>query len=622
LSGAFQLDDVSSLKGLALIEDAQTAGDYILAGSNGPLGRPLAMLSFALQADEFAGGAGAFLKANVLIHLLNAVLLAWCLYQLAITQVAEREQAILIAVSAASVWVLLPLLATASLLVVQRMTTLSALFSLAGLGAYLTMRRNIDQKPRTALIAMTTVLAFSTLLAAFTKESGLLLPVFVLILEATLLVRPQSIAPRLWRTWIFVILGLPGIAILLYLASRSAYPEWMQVRRDFDGWERLLTESQILWLYIKHAVIGLPGQLGIFQTEFPIARSLLELKTLIAVLAWSGLAITALVWRRSRTLFAFAVLWFLGGHVLESTVLPLELYFEHRNYLPIIGPIFALCVYLIGRQGRVRQAGLAAIFLFLLVNAYFLYVFASLWGESSLASRYWALRYPDSVRAVTSLATYQLVEEGPQRTIETIQRFAVEHPEHAYLRVQELNLTCLFAEEVSLVPIVNGLEHSLSNVAFTYSAGTMLSQLFTTSTQGRCEIEPNTVLRLATALQQNHRYINDPYYSQFHYKLLAGISRHQGDHETSLAHLQTAISYWPTSELNMMMVTALAGAGDLKGADTFINNAMLDKPANPLKAISWQRDLEGLRAYIRELEKHTLQDQTEEIPQGTETDTE
>jgi len=70
------------------------------------------------------------------------------------------------------------------------------------------------------------------------------------------------------------------------------------------------------------------------------------------------------------------------------------------------------------------------------------------------------------------------------------------------------------------------------------------------------------------------------------------------------------------------MVTALAGAGDFKGADDFINNAMLEKPVNPLKAISWQRNLEGLRAYILELEKQILRDQAEEITQGTETDTE
>ena len=621
-SGDFQLDDIAHLAPLTQVEDAQSLADYVLEGSNSPLGRPLAMLTFGLQANEIDAGADAFLRVNVLIHLLNAMLLAWCLYQLAMMQGLASQKAILVATSAASLWLLLPLNATASLLVVQRMTTLSAMFTLVGLGGYLAIRNNIAMQPRNAIIAMTAVLVLSTLLAALSKESGMLLPTFVLVLESTLLRRPDRIAQRHWRFWKAIVLVLPSVAILLYLASRASYPEWMQERRDFNGWQRLLTESEILWLYLKRAAIGLPGQLGIFQSEFPIARSVLEVKALIAASAWLILATAAIVWRRSRPLFAFAVLWFLAGHLVESTVLPLELYFEHRNYLPIIGPIFALCALLVSRTNTVARAAIVVIPTVLIMNAYFLYVFASMWGEASPAARYWALRYPDSVRAATSLGRYQLTEEGPQRTIETLRRFASEYPEHAYLRIPELNLICQYAPDAQLAPLITDIEHALANAAFTYTAGSMLSQLFSTSIQGRCEIGPDSVKRLAAALQKNDRYANDPYYSQFHHKLLAGIARYQGDHANALAHLRTAISYWHTPELNMMMVTALAGAGDFQGAGDFINNAMLDKPLNPLKALKWQRGLNELRAYVQELEKQTRQDQAEEVNNSTETDEE
>ena len=142
LSGAFQLDDAANLAGLAYVEDTQTLLDFVLAGSNGPLGRPLAMLSFGLQAGDFESGPRAFMRTNVLIHIVNAALLLWFCYRLALARTVERNRAMLIGASAASLWVLLPLLATASLLVVQRMTTLSALFVLAGLGAYLVVLRH------------------------------------------------------------------------------------------------------------------------------------------------------------------------------------------------------------------------------------------------------------------------------------------------------------------------------------------------------------------------------------------------------------------------------------------------------------------------------------------------
>ena len=171
--------------------------------------------------------------------------------------------------------------------------------------------------------------------------------------------------------------------------------------------------------------------------------------------------------------------------------------------------------------------------------------------------------------------------------------------------------------------IVAELERGLPGSTFTYTAGTMLSQLFSTTTAVDCgQITPTTVKRLAVRLQQNVRYVDDPFYNQFHHKLLAGIARFHGDQEATIANLEKAISHWPTSELNMMMVTTLAGAGDFSGADNYINNAMLKKPMNPLKALAWQRDLDGLRAYTRELEEYMLRDQADEAAQGLETDVE
>ena len=194
--GAFLLDDRSNLNGLAWVDDAASAWDFILSGTAGPSGRPLALATFALQADSYAEGAGAFVRVNILIHLFNAVLLAGCLYLLSLTRAIERQRALAIATIAASFWVLLPLLATASLLVVQRMATLSATLVLLGLGGYLLARRRLDTAPVPALAGMTASLAAGALLAALAKESGLLLPVFVLVIEITLLQAPVSPGSR------------------------------------------------------------------------------------------------------------------------------------------------------------------------------------------------------------------------------------------------------------------------------------------------------------------------------------------------------------------------------------------------------------------------------------------
>jgi hypothetical protein len=111
------------------------------------------------------------------------------------------------------------------------------------------------------------------------------------------------------------------------------------------------------------------------------------------------------------------------------------------------------------------------------------------------------------------------------------------------------------------------------------------------------------VSSLATLLRNNPRYIGDPVYNQFSEKLQAGIARYEGDYEKTLAHLRAAIAYGPTSELSMMMVTTLGGAGEFDAAREFIDDVRAAAPWNPLKAAIWHRNLDELFVYVNELEK-------------------
>jgi hypothetical protein len=233
---------------------------------------------------------------------------------------------------------------------------------------------------------MSVSLVIATGLAALCKESGLLLPVLVLVVESTLLERPDAINVRHWRVWKGLFLGLPLLVILVYLASRLPYSESLVQRRNFNAWERLLTEAKILWIYVYKAVLGMPAKLGIYQQPPEVLRNPFGAAALMSWLSWLALLIAAISWRRRFPLAAFAVLWFFAGHLIESTVVPLELYFEHRNYLPIIGPVFAISSALLLGSSVLRRAAVILVPTYLLLSAYFLHGFASLLGEPSLAA--------------------------------------------------------------------------------------------------------------------------------------------------------------------------------------------------------------------------------------------
>lgn len=606
LSGDFQLDDAANLAGLEHVEDAATLLEFMLAGTSGPTGRPLAMLSFAVQADAWGEAARPFLVANILIHLLNAILLAAFLYHLSRAQRVGRDQSALVATLAAGIWVLMPLLATGSLLVVQRMTTLSATFALLGLLAYLLARSRIEQAPGRSLLWMSASLVLATGLAVLAKETGLLLPVYVLVLEATVLRRPGSVAAGRWRAWQGVILGVPAAVVVAYLAWRANYPDWTVARHGFTAWERLLSELPLLWQYLQKALFGLPSALGVYQVPPDIRHSLFEPTVFLSAVGWIAAAGAAIAWRRRWPVFALAVLWYLAGHVMESSVLSLELYFEHRNYLPIVGPIYAVVAAAIIGSGALRRVALAAVPLWLVLNALFLYQFASLSGDASASARYWALQYPESVRAVSNMATYQLAEEGPVRALQTLDRFVAEQPQHGYLRIQELNLRCLVMPDADHGQVFDQLDRLLPAVDFTFTAGRMLSQLLDTVIAGECRgVGLDTVARLAERLRNNPRYVLLPAYNQFHHKLLAGIARQQGDLERTIIELERAIAYAASSELNMLMVVTLGSAGDFTAAREFMASARDSGPLNPVRAIAWHRDLDNLGEYIKELERYS-----------------
>jgi len=62
---------------------------------------------------------------------------------------------------------------------------------------------------------------------------------------------------------------------------------------------------------------------------------------ILAVL--SALVFAGLIAPRNR-LAAFCIFWFLGNHLVEGSIIPLELVFEHRNYLPSMMLILLLVV--------------------------------------------------------------------------------------------------------------------------------------------------------------------------------------------------------------------------------------------------------------------------------------
>ncbi|NIO39424.1 MAG: hypothetical protein GTO41_03985, partial [Burkholderiales bacterium] len=247
--------------------------------------------------------------------------------------------------------------------------------------------------------------------------------------------------------------------------------------------------------------------------------------------------------------------------------------------------------------GRLKRLGITLIAFACLVNSWFLYGFSTLSGQPSLAARYWAATYPNSQRAVSRLARFQLMEEGPLHAISTIDTFATANPEHAYMRIVQLNLLCKSAPGYDHSELVERLRLDLPEASFSFTSAVMLFELFGTVSSSKCNgVDIETVVLLATTLHHNPSYREEALYNQAYQKILAAVARRQGDYDAVVNHLRQAIAYQPGTDLNHMMVEALLRNGKFDGAREFIGEAESLAPAHPVKAIMWRRELHVLRA--------------------------
>ncbi|HBZ54807.1 MAG TPA: hypothetical protein DEO88_05330, partial [Syntrophobacteraceae bacterium] len=78
----------------------------------------------------------------------------------------------------------------------------------------------------------------------------------------------------------------------------------------------------------------IPTRISIVH-DIELSRSLLDPWTTLPAVLFLAFAVVFALWQaRKRPFLGFAVLFFMINHLIESSILGLELIFEHRNYLP------------------------------------------------------------------------------------------------------------------------------------------------------------------------------------------------------------------------------------------------------------------------------------------------
>jgi hypothetical protein len=369
--------------------------------------RKLAYLSFAL--NDYWGGDSprGYHLVNIAIHAACGLLCALFFYQtLSCGWLEERYGAkkFWIAWCAAFLWVVHPIQVNAVTYIVQRMTSLAVFFALLTMVNWMALRKRWLQGRYIpgVLYGIATILAW--LLGLSCKENIAIVPFLILVHEIFLL---RKGACRLQWRWIIVFVGIL-LMIGFYFLGSTPFQGIMQgyTHRDFTLLQRLMTEVRVLWFYLFLFFVPMVSKFALFH-DFQISTGILTpATTLLSFVCWLGCVLIAWLYRKRQSVLIWMVCWFLCAHLIESTIIPLEIVFEHRMYLPSMALSFGCIIFAFDLlDQKISRYGIISIFmLIIIVLGSATYVRNMEFGDAIRLYRSELEKYPASQRISLNLA--------------------------------------------------------------------------------------------------------------------------------------------------------------------------------------------------------------------------
>ena len=348
------------------------------------LTRFLPVVTLALNHSLDHSNVIYFHAVNLLIHLLAFFAVFWLIRQLLAAGKdgnAERplfETVNFLPLCVAAIWALSPVQTSAVTYLVQRMASMQALFFTLSVACFIKARL-LSKDTRRSAILFYFLCAFTAVCSFLSKENSAVLPVALALTDIWFF--DSAWIKKAWAMcrktgWKVRAAAAAAVLSSSFYGFTVVLPKLLSgyAVRDFNLVERLLTQGRVVVWYMSLLLWPDPARLSM-EHEVEISTSLFSpITTLPALLLIGALIFLAIRFRRRFPVITYGIVWFFLNLVIESTIIPLELVFEHRIYLPSIGfylSVAALLVILLRRAAhRLSEAEFAkAACSFLLIGA-------------------------------------------------------------------------------------------------------------------------------------------------------------------------------------------------------------------------------------------------------------
>ena len=596
LGGGFLFDDFVNLPALGefgSVHDLQTLALYLTSGLGDPIGRPLSMFSFLLDATTWPADPRPFLRTNIVLHVFNGVLLAFFLARLGRDSGMTEGSARLAAFLGAAMWMLHPLLLSTTLYVVQRESMLSTTFVLLGLLCWLRGRAAFafgSTRKGTALLFAASWIC--TGLAMLCKANGVVLPLLLVVMESTLPFRGESVH----RNFLLTRRALLAIPIAITLVGLSSMvPKFAadaSELRPWTLWQRTVTEPRVLLDYLKLIFLPRPISGGVFHDNFMVSDGLLSPPSTAIALLIVGVSIAA-AWcaRRKWPLLSFSILFFFAAHSLEASFIPLELYFEHRNYLPTLVLFWPIAAWL-SSGVTLHRLRLGMAYLLVGVLGLETHVGAEVWGNSASLAAIWAAHNPESSRAQAYYSQFEMAlghyADARTRLFGALQ----EHPQDVQLAFNLADAEC------GLGGVTPSTLDSLKRALAARGNSALIDFSWLSShvtSNSSCDgLDLSTIQLLVGVARANPQFADKPGRQQDFDHIQGLIDLHRGDPQKAFMDFENALERWPRASLALSQAVILANGGRVDLALRHLKSFEV----NPQIPVSWGISPAHLHAWL------------------------
>ena len=341
--------------------------------------RPIPCLTFAVNWYFGKDDVFGYHLVNLIVHILTTFFLfltVFCLLKSPNIGNKVRGNEVSIAFLTAALWAMNPIQTQAVTYIVQRMASMAAMFYILSMLFYIMCRLSENSIKRIFLL-LGCFLAY--LFALGSKENTIVLPAALVLIE--ILFFQNLSVPRTRRIWLR---GSIAGGILLILMGALIFSSGYLVSiingyhlRPFTLSERLLTEPRVVVFYLSQIFYAVPSRLSI-EHDVQMSTSLFQpWSTLPAILAIFLMIALGFLLIRKQPMVSLAILFFFLNHVIESSIIPLELIFEHRNYLPSMFLFLPIAYGIVSMIEHYKQKNLALSRVLVIFSALLLVCFGS-----------------------------------------------------------------------------------------------------------------------------------------------------------------------------------------------------------------------------------------------------